>query len=60
MINQLRLYLALLLCPKGGETMVDLYVTLIVNGKKTFDAVPKLLQERVRQMLIDVDCEELI
>lgn len=59
MMNQLRLHLALLLCPKGGETMIDLYATLIINGKRTFDSVPKSLQERVRQVLADADCPEL-
>lgn len=59
MINQLRLRLALLLCPRGGDLVVDLYATLIINGKRTFDSVPKSLQERVRQVLADADCPEL-
>lgn len=30
------------------ETMVAVYVTLIVSGRRTFDQVPKSLQEAVR------------
>lgn len=36
-----------------------IYATLIVNGKKTFADVPKLIKEKVRQVLIDLDLEEL-
>ncbi len=51
----------------GGETnnekeeneMAVTYATLIVNGKRTFADVPLLLKEKVRQVLIDIDCAEL-
>lgn len=39
--------------------MAVIYATLIVNGKKTFADVPKLIKEKVRQVLIDLDLEEL-
>ena len=40
--------------------MAVIYATLIVKGKKTFVQVPEKLKEQVRQVLIDLDCEELI
>lgn len=36
------------------------YATLIVKGKKTFAQVPASLKESVREILIDLDCPELI
>lgn len=39
--------------------MAVTYATLIVNGKRTFADVPALLREKVRQVLIDIDCGEL-
>lgn len=39
--------------------MAVIYATLIVKGKKTFEQVPVKLQEQVRQVLIDLECEEL-
>lgn len=35
------------------------YATLIVNGKKQFKDVPELIKEKVRQVLVDLDLEEL-
>lgn len=40
--------------------MAVIYATLIVKGKKTFVQVPEKLKEQVRQVLIDLDCGELI
>lgn len=40
--------------------MAVIYATLIVKGKKTFSEVPAKLQEQVRQILIDLDCEYLV
>lgn len=39
--------------------MAIIYATLIVNGKKTFAQVPALIKEQVRQVLIDLELEEL-
>lgn len=44
---------------KGGEMMAVIYVTLIIKGKKTFAQVPKILKEKVKEMLIDIDMAEL-
>ena len=35
----------------GGKNMVDLYVALIINGRRTFDKVPSKFKEAVRAEL---------
>lgn len=55
----LRLLLFLLL-RKEVDTMAVIYATLIVKGRKTFSQVPDKIKDQVRQVLIDLECEELI
>lgn len=46
---------------KGGEDMMAmLWAQQIMLGKKTYDRVPKLLKEQVKEILIDSGCEELV
>lgn len=40
--------------------MAMLWCQQIMLGKKTFAQVPKLLKEKVRELLVDSGCEELI
>lgn len=40
--------------------MAVIYATLIVKGKKTFDQVPDKIKDQVREILIDLECEDLI
>lgn len=40
--------------------MAVVYATLIVKGKKTFTQVPAKLQEQVKEILIDLDCGDLV
>ena len=40
--------------------MAVIYATLIIKGKKTFAQVPVKIQEQVREVLIDLECEDLI
>ena len=40
-------------------TMVVIYATLIVKGKRTFESVPDALKEQVKQILIDLEVPEL-
>lgn len=40
--------------------MAMLWAQQIMLGKKTFAQVPKLLKDKVREILIDSDMEELI
>ena len=55
----LRLLLFLLL-RKEVDTMAVIYATLIVKGMKTFRQVPDKIKDQVRQVLVDLECEELI
>lgn len=45
---------------KDEEQMAVVYATLIVKGKKTFDAVPERIKEQVKQVLIDLECADLV
>lgn len=46
---------------KDGEIMMAmLWAQQIMLGKKTFDQVPRLLKDQVREILIDSGCEDLI
>ena len=49
----------LFLLRKDVNEMAVIYATLIVKGRKTFSQVPDLIKEQVRQILIDLECEEL-
>lgn len=40
--------------------MAVIYATLIIKGKKTFAQVPVKIQDQVREVLIDLECEGLI
>lgn len=55
----LRLLLFLVI-RKEVETMAVIYATLIVKGKKTYEQVPDKIKAQVRQILIDLECEDLI
>jgi hypothetical protein len=49
-----------LLYGKEGETMMAmLWAQQIMIGKKTYAQVPKLLKEKVKEILVDSGCEEL-
>ncbi|MGL5434292.1 MAG: CD1375 family protein [Lachnospiraceae bacterium] len=40
--------------------MAIIYTTLIIKGAKNYVDVPARLKEQVKQLLIDLDCAELI
>lgn len=40
--------------------MATIYVTLIIKGKKKYSDVPAKIKPQVRQMLIDLELEDLI
>lgn len=47
--------------PDGdSKTMTLIYVALIVKGKRTYASVPAVLKEQVKEMLIDLELEDLI
>lgn len=46
---------------KDGETMMAmLWAQQIMLGKKTYDQVPRMLKEQVKELLMDSGCEEMI
>lgn len=50
-----------LLFGKEGEVMMAmLWAQQIMLGKKTFAQVPRLLKDKVKEILIDSDMEELV
>ena len=61
MLNAIKLFLYDFLFGKESEYMMALlWAQQIMLGKKTFAQVPKLLKEKVREILIDSGMEELI
>ena len=60
MITKLRPFLFNILLGKDKDTMAKVYATLIIKGALTFDKVADTQKEKVRQILIDLECEELI
>jgi len=40
--------------------MAMLWAQQIMLGKKTYNQVPRLLKEKVKELLIDSDCENLV
>lgn len=60
MIDKFILLLVKILLRKDEDTMAKVYATLIIKGALTFDKVAPTQKEKVRQILIDLECEELI
>lgn len=61
MITKIKgLLINLLLTRKEKETMAKVYAALIIKGKLGFADVAPTQKEKVRQVLIDLECEELI
>lgn len=58
-MSKLALFLCKILLRKEEGAMVAIYVALIVKGKRTYAQVPERLKAQVKQMLIDLDLEEL-
>ena len=53
--------LMILLQDSGGkEMMAMLWAQQIMLGKKTYEQVPRLLKEQVKEILIDSGCEDLV
>lgn len=45
---------------KDVATMAVVYATLIIKGKKNYADVPDRIKEQVKQVLVDLDCGDLI
>ena len=39
---------------------LNIFVALIVKGKRTFASVPEVIKPKVREMLIDLELEDLV
>lgn len=57
-LDKLRLFIAF---GKEGDTMIAmLWAQRIMNGKKTYNQVPRLLKEQVKEILVESGVEFLI
>ena len=54
------LTMLLLRIRKEDDMMAMLWAQQIMLGKKTFEQVPRLLREQVKELLIDSGMEELV
>ena len=59
-MTRLKLFLINILLKKEVDIMAKVYATLIIKGNLTFAEVAPTQKEKVRQILIDLECEELI
>ena len=53
-------FLTWLYARKDEDMMAMIWAQQIMLGKKTYAQVPRLLREKVREILIDSGCEELV
>ncbi len=44
---------------KVVENMAIIYAQLIIKGKRTFESVPALVKPQVKEILIDMELQEL-
>lgn len=45
---------------KEDDMMAMLWAQQIMLGKKTYNQVPRLLRDKVKEILIDSGCEDLV
>ena len=45
---------------KEVNEMAVIYATLIIKGKKTYAEVPEKIKQQVKEVLIDLDCADLV
>ena len=53
-------FLTWLYAGKDEDMMAMIWAQQIMLGKKTYAQVPRLLKEKVREILIDSGCDELV
>lgn len=56
---KLFMFLIKILLGKEVRDMAVVYATLIIKGKKKFSDVPDRIKDRVKEVLIDLDCGDL-
>ena len=53
-------FLTWLYAGKEEDMMAMLWAQQIMLGKKTYNQVPRLLRDKVKEILIDSGCEDLV
>ena len=56
----LKIFGLLVMSGKEEDMMAMIWAQQTMLGKKTFAQVPRLLKEKVREVLIDSGCEDLV
>lgn len=56
----LKIFGLLVMSGKEEDMMAMLWAQQIMLGKKTYAQVPRLLKDKVREVLIDSGCEDLV
>ena len=56
----LNIFGLLVMSGKEEDMMAMLWAQQIMLGKKTYAQVPRLLKEKVREVMIDSGCEDLV
>lgn len=60
MVTLLTNILTFIIGKEGKEMMAMLWAQQIMLGKKTYSQVPRLLKDKVKEVLIDSGAEELV
>ena len=55
-----KLIIKILFGKEGYDMIAMLWVQNIILERKTYAKVPRLLKEKVKELLIDSGCEELV
>ena len=53
------LFIFLLSCKEVND-MAVIYATLIIKGKRTYKSVPEKIKNEVREILISLECANLV
>lgn len=56
----LKIFGLLVMSGKDKDMMAMLWAQQIMLGKKTYAQVPRLLEDKVKEVLIDSGCEDLV
>ena len=56
----LNIFGLLVMSGKEEDMMAMLWAQQIMLGKKTYEQVPRLLKDKVKEVLIDSGCEDLV
>ena len=56
----LKIFGLLVMSGKEEDMMAMIWAQQIMLGKKTYAQVPRLLKEKVKEVLIDSGCEDIV